>query len=90
MQGGSEVTLSIQNTLKYPLVKELWAMPPIDVDFQIQKFTASGSTVRYLKVTEKSNYESAKLVRYLTGAIGSYQVQVSSLILSFGERWIQY
>ena len=60
MQGGSEATLSVQAATTYTTAKEVRAMPPIEVDFQIPKFTASGSTVRYLAVSEKSNYESAK------------------------------
>lgn len=54
-----------------------WARPPIDVDFQVLMFTASGLLVRFLKVFEKSNYNSVKWVRYLTKAAGSYQVRVS-------------
>ena len=42
--------------------------------------TASGLIVRFLKVFEKSNYQSIKWVRYLTKASGSYQVRVSVLI----------
>ena len=45
-------------------------------------FTASGLIVRFLKVFEKSNYQSIKWVRYLTKASGSYQVRVSDLIQS--------
>ena len=53
-----------------------WARPPIDVDFQVLMFTASGLLVRFLKVFEKSNYNSVKWVRYLTKAAGSYQIRV--------------
>jgi AP-2 complex subunit mu-1 len=56
-----------------------WARPPIDVDFQVLMFTASGLAVRFLKVFEKSNYNSVKWVRYLTKADGSYQIRVSVL-----------
>jgi len=52
--------------------------PPIDVDFQVLMFTASGLVVRFLKVFEKSNYHSVKWVRYLTKASGSYQIRVSA------------
>lgn len=41
-------------------------------------FTASGLIVRFLKVFEKSNYQSIKWVRYLTKASGSYQIRVRS------------
>lgn len=46
-------------------------------------FTASGLIVRFLKVFEKSNYNSVKWVRYLTKASGTYQIRVRSVILSF-------
>lgn len=54
----------------------MWARPPIDVDFQVLMFTASGLIVRFLKVFEKSNYQSIKWVRYLTKASGNYQIRV--------------
>lgn len=37
-------------------------------------FTSSGLLVRFLKVFERSNYQSVKWVRYLTKANGSYQI----------------
>jgi len=46
------------------------------MDFQVLMFTASGLLVRFLKVFEKSNYQSVKWVRYMTKA-GSYQIRVS-------------
>lgn len=55
----------------------MWARPPIDVDFQVLMFTASGLIVRFLKVFEKNNYHSIKWVRYLTKASGTYQIRVS-------------
>lgn len=42
-------------------------------------FTASGLLVRFLKVFEKSGYQSVKWVRYLSKANGSYQIRVSRL-----------
>ena len=82
MQGGSEVTLSAHATLTTTTTKQVWARPPIDVDFQVLMFTASGLIVRFLKVFEKSSYQSVKWVRYLTKASGSYQVRVSGFDLS--------
>ena len=79
MQGGSEVTLSAHATLTSTTTKQVWARPPIDVDFQVLMFTASGLIVRFLKVFEKSSYQSVKWVRYLTKASGSYQIRVSNL-----------
>ena len=58
--------------------RQVWARPPIDVDFQVLMFTSSGLIVRFLKVFEKSNYNSIKWVRYLTKASGTYQIKVSA------------
>lgn len=44
------------------------------MDFQVIMYTSSGLLIRFLKIYEKSNYESVKWVRYLTKA-GSYQVR---------------
>lgn len=44
-------------------------------------FTASGLLVRFLKVFEKSGYQSVKWVRYLSKASGSYQIRVSSSVV---------
>jgi Adaptor complexes medium subunit family len=41
-------------------------------------FTASGLLVRFLKVYERSGYQSVKWVRYLTRAQGTYQIRVST------------
>ena len=40
-------------------------------------FTSSGLIVRFLRVFERSNYNSIKWVRYLTKASGTYQIRVS-------------
>ena len=77
LQGGQECTLTATALLTSTTTRQVWARPPIDVDFQVLMFTASGLIVRFLKVFEKSNYTSIKWVRYLTKASGSYQVRVS-------------
>lgn len=41
--------------------RKAWSRPPIEVDFQVLMFTASGLLVRFLKVFEKSNYQSVKV-----------------------------
>ena len=78
IQGGQECTLSGTAQLTATTHRQAWARPPIDVDFQVLMFTASGLLVRFLKVFEKSNYHSIKWVRYLTKANGGYQIRVSS------------
>lgn len=81
MQGGSEATLTGFAELTATTNRQAWARPPIDVDFQVLMLTASGLSVRFLKVFEKSNYHSVKWVRYLTKASGTYQVRVSFGVL---------
>lgn len=103
LQGGQECSISALAQLTSTTTRQVWARPPIDVDFQVcikslckeqtrfcsafvaslilhlqvLMFTASGLIVRFLKVFEKSNYQSIKWVRYLTKANGGYQVRVS-------------
>lgn len=82
MQGGTEATLTAIADLTSTTNQKPWARPPIDVDFQVLMLTASGLSVRYLKVFEKTNYHSVKWVRYLTKASGTYQIRVSLI-----QRW---
>ena len=79
IQGGQEVTFSGHAQLTSTTTRQVWARPPIDIDFQVLMFTSSGLIVRFLKVFEKSNYQSVKWVRYLTKASGSYQIRVSTV-----------
>ena len=81
IQGGQECTLSGTAQLTATTHRQPWARPPIDVDFQVLMFTASGLLVRFLKVFEKNNYHSIKWVRYLTKANGGYQIRVSNFTL---------
>lgn len=76
LQGGSELTFTAMAELTATTTRQAWARPPIDVDFQVLMFTASGLLVRFLKVLEKGNYQSVKWVRYLTKASGTYQIRV--------------
>ncbi|KAI0306659.1 Mu homology domain-containing protein [Multifurca ochricompacta] len=75
IQGGQELTFNAAAQLTSTTTRQVWARPPIDVDFQVLMFTASGLIVRFLKVFEKSNYHSIKWVRYLTKASGTYQIR---------------
>jgi len=52
-----------------------WSRPPITMEFQVPMFTASGLHVRFMKVFERSNYETVKWVRYMTRA-GQYQIRI--------------
>ena len=53
-----------------------WQKPPIQVDFEVPSLTASGLAVRYLQITERSNYSAVKWVRYETQARNSFLVYV--------------
>ncbi|KAF7796257.1 hypothetical protein EIP86_007431 [Pleurotus ostreatoroseus] len=75
IQGGAEVSFTGTAQLTSTTHRQVWARPPIDVDFQVLMFTSSGLIVRFLKVFEKSNYHSIKWVRYLTKASGTYQIR---------------
>nr|CAD1844990.1 unnamed protein product [Ananas comosus var. bracteatus] len=73
--GQTEATMSAEVELittmgeKKPLTR-----PPIQMEFQVPMFTASGLRVRFLKVWEKSGYNTVEWVRYITKA-GSYEIR---------------
>eukprot|EP01111_Echinosteliopsis_oligospora_P003930 TRINITY_DN1617_c0_g1_i1.p1 TRINITY_DN1617_c0_g1~~TRINITY_DN1617_c0_g1_i1.p1 ORF type:complete len:436 (+),score=99.34 TRINITY_DN1617_c0_g1_i1:203-1510(+) len=75
--GDTEYTLRAEVELMatVSLEKKVWSRPPITMEFQVPMFTASGFHVRFLKVVEKSNYDTIKWVRYLTKA-GNYSVRI--------------
>ncbi|KAL7750873.1 clathrin associated protein complex medium subunit [Sorochytrium milnesiophthora] len=73
--GSMELTLSAEAELTATLVKKTWSKPPISMDFSVSMWAASGMCVRFLKVQEKSNYETIKWVRYATKA-GSYLFRI--------------
>jgi len=75
--GDSEFTLRAEVGLiaTNSLEKKTWSRPPISMEFQVPMFAASSFQVRFLKVVEKSNYNSVKWVRYLTKA-GNYTIRI--------------
>ncbi|KAI8841980.1 Mu homology domain-containing protein [Chytriomyces cf. hyalinus JEL632] len=73
-QGGQEYVISAVAQMATTNSKKAWSRPPISMDFQVVMFTSSGLVVRFLKIFEKSNYQSVKWVRYLTKA-GTYQIR---------------
>ncbi|KAH8090399.1 intracellular protein transport-related protein [Filobasidium floriforme] len=75
MQGAQEATFQAEADLATTTVKQAWSRPPIQLDFSVVMFTASGLLVRFLKVFEKSNYQSVKWVRYMTKANSTYQIR---------------
>ncbi|KAF8634543.1 hypothetical protein AX15_000841 [Amanita polypyramis BW_CC] len=75
IQGGQECRFTATADLTSTTHRQVWARPPIDVDFQVLMLTASGLIVKFLKVFEKNSYQSIKWVRYLTKASGTYQIR---------------
>ncbi|KAI9638622.1 intracellular protein transport-related protein, partial [Dioszegia hungarica] len=86
IQGSQECTLEAEAELATTTVRQPWSRPPIDLDFSVVMFTSSGLLVRFLKVFEKSGYQSVKWVRYLTKANGSYQIRVSASVTCKAQR----
>jgi len=82
-QGQEELTLSAEVELIATLSdKQSWQQrPPINIEFGVPMFTASGLRVRFLKVWDKSGYTAVKWVRYITraGATGAsnYEIRTS-------------
>lgn len=74
-QGASDYTLTANANLVATNEKKSWSKPPISLDFQVLMFTSSGIMIRFLKVFEKSNYETVKWVRYITKA-GTYEFRI--------------
>ncbi|GAC95247.1 hypothetical protein PHSY_002822 [Pseudozyma hubeiensis SY62] len=75
IQGGGEASFGADAELSSTTVRKAWSRPPIEVDFQVLMFTSSGLLVRYLKVFEKSNYQSVKWIIEFV------------VISSFAEKW---
>ncbi|KAH9572495.1 hypothetical protein CY35_02G153900 [Sphagnum magellanicum] len=73
--GQTELTMSAEVELISTMEeKKSWTRPPIQMEFQVPMFTASGLRVRFLKVWEKSGYNTVEWVRYITKA-GSYEIR---------------
>ena len=76
--GMKEAKCKCQYTLPSVRVSDpsAFSKRPIVIKFEIPYFTASGFQVRYLRVTEKSNYETSPWVRYVTQS-GEYHVRTN-------------
>lgn len=74
LAGGSEVLLRAEVELisNVSLKEVAWSRPPVSMEFKVRMFAASGLKIRFLRVIEKSGYESLQWVRYETKA-GTYQ-----------------
>lgn len=72
--GGAEFSFKGEVDLAHTATSKPWSRPPISMNFSLSMFTSSGIVVRYLKIFEKSNYNTVKWVRYLVRA-GSYEIR---------------
>ena len=75
LTGGQETTFSAEVKMLKMTNDKVWSKPPINVIFAVPSFTASGLHVRFLKVYEKSSYQTVKWVRYMTRS-GDYQIRL--------------
>mmetsp|Transcript_25898 Transcript_25898/g.46918 ORF Transcript_25898/g.46918 Transcript_25898/m.46918 type:complete len:427 (-) Transcript_25898:398-1678(-) len=73
--GKAECMLTADIDLMPTVRPTAWNRPPIDVEFQVPMFTASGVHVRFLRVYDKSGYHTNRWVRYITKA-GGYQIRI--------------
>jgi len=73
--GKSECSLDATVDLLPDTKEKAWVRPPINMDFQIPMHSASGVQVRFLKVYEKSSYQTSRWVKYQTKA-GEYQMRL--------------
>lgn len=74
-QGQSECTIDAVVDLLPDTKEKVWVRPPISMDFVIPMHSASGVQVRFLKVYEKSSYQTSRWVKYQTKA-GEYQMKI--------------
>ena len=75
--GESENTLDAEVDLIVATREKPWVRAPVSLDFQIPMYSCSGVQVRFLKVYEKSSYQTNRWVRYLTKAgPGEYQIRI--------------
>lgn len=74
--GYKEMTLNAEvDLIAQTSESKKWSRPPIQLQFQVPMFTSSGMHIRFLKVMEKSNYETTKWVKYLTQT-GDYECRI--------------
>ena len=73
--GKAECHISADVDLMPTVRPKIWSRPPINCEFQVPMFTASGVHVRFLRVYDKSGYHTNRWVRYITKA-GNYQIRI--------------
>ena len=75
LNGQAEASMSAIVCLIQATKERPWVRPPISLDFNIAMHSCSGVQVHFLKVYEKSSYQTNKYVKYTTDA-GDYQVRI--------------
>eukprot|EP01084_Bolivina_argentea_P265371 449803_1 len=73
--GRSEFSLSACVELSPSIREKTWSRPPIEVDFQVPMWAASGIQVRFLEVYDRLGYTPHRWVRYNCVA-GSYSIRI--------------
>ena len=73
--GKSVCLLGAEVDLMPTVRNKTWNRPPINAEFQVPMFTGSGVHVRFLRVFDKSGYQTSRWVRYITKA-GGYQIRI--------------
>jgi len=73
--GKSVCLLGAEVDLMPTVRNKTWNRPPITAEFQVPMFTGSGVHVRFLRVYDKSGYQTSRWVRYITKA-GGYQIRI--------------
>ena len=74
--GATETTLNaVVDLISTTRERKAWVRPPVTVDFTIAGHSCSGVQVRFLKVYDKSNYQTQRWVEYVSKA-GEYQVRI--------------
>lgn len=73
--GEAESFLSAEVDTVHTTKEKSWNRAPISMEFQVPLFAASGLHVRFLKVYDKSGYQTTRWVRYITRA-GEYQCRI--------------
>lgn len=74
--GKSEATFTCAVETIPSTKEKAWSRPPIQMDFAVPMWAASGLKVRYLKVVEKSGYKTKNFVKLFTKASDSYQIRI--------------
>ena len=89
LPGAREIRLQAEvmlvSSIKDDKKEKKWSQPPLNVQFSLPMFTASGLRIRFLKVWSKEGYDATKWVRYLTTAANSGVASASNK-LTASER----